>query len=244
MGRFIDLTGRRFGKWIVIKRVGNDTRGGAKWLCLCDCGVEGEVPSNSLASGNSISCGCSRLKDLTGKKFGRWTVIKRVNSRNRETFWLCRCECGKEKEIWRMHLIRGKSKSCGCLAKETASKRHSIEYGLAAKNRIYGIYKRGAEKRNLFFELSFDQFISLTQQNCHYCDIEPFTISYSGRSNGDYTYNGVDRKDNSKGYTLKNCVPCCSPCNYAKGDTPYEKFIGWGKRLGKHLIQMEEDNES
>ena len=64
----------------------------------------------------------SRLKDLTGEKFGRLTVIKRAESRGRNTYWLCSCECGCEKEVRSSHL--GKSTlSCGCLAKDKASSR-------------------------------------------------------------------------------------------------------------------------
>lgn len=38
-------------------------------------------------------------------------------------------------------------------------------------------------------------------------------------------YNGVDRKDNAKGYVTGNCLPCCWPCNYAKGSRyTYEQF--------------------
>ena len=57
MGQFIDLTGQRFGRLTVIRRVENI---GIKtaWLCKCDCGNEITVISNSLRTGNTKSCGC------------------------------------------------------------------------------------------------------------------------------------------------------------------------------------------
>lgn len=52
-----DLTGIRFGRLIAIRRVGT-LRGCALWECICDCGRHTAVPSASLRSGNTKSCGC------------------------------------------------------------------------------------------------------------------------------------------------------------------------------------------
>ena len=62
MGAFIDLTGRRFGAWVVVKRVenvGNSPQ--AAWLCQCDCGSDPRiVVSQPLRTGKSVSCGCQK----------------------------------------------------------------------------------------------------------------------------------------------------------------------------------------
>jgi len=51
--------------------------------------------------------------DITGQKFGDWTVLKRAsNGKNRRTRWLCRCDCGKEQIITSSDLRAGKSKGC------------------------------------------------------------------------------------------------------------------------------------
>jgi hypothetical protein len=81
---FIDLTGRRFGKWSVIELWGfreslrRDAHGQivkskrALWSCLCDCGVlKKKVFSNHLVSGKSKSCGCARLL-ANGKRISEW----------------------------------------------------------------------------------------------------------------------------------------------------------------------------
>lgn len=39
-----------------------------------------------------------------------------------------------------------------------------------------------------------------------------------------FVYNGIDRVDNSVGYVLSNCVPCCSTCNRMKGTMSSEEF--------------------
>lgn len=62
--------------------------------------------------------------DLTGKRFGRLTVIKEVepeNKRNDVTYWLCKCDCGNQKVVRMDQLRNGRTKSCGCLQKERSS---------------------------------------------------------------------------------------------------------------------------
>lgn len=56
--RLIDMSGRRCGKWSVLRQNGNHPRGGALWLCRCDCGTERGVSGSDLRSGKSVSCGC------------------------------------------------------------------------------------------------------------------------------------------------------------------------------------------
>lgn len=62
MGKLIDLTGQRFGRLKVIKRVPGLKYGYAKWLCICDCGAHIVLPSRSLISGNTKSCGCLKIE--------------------------------------------------------------------------------------------------------------------------------------------------------------------------------------
>ena len=71
-----------------------------------------------------------KLKDLTGKRFGRWTVIAECTNSPRKR-WVCRCDCGNVKDVCQYSLIRGDSTSCGCFSREEASARwknkdHSI----------------------------------------------------------------------------------------------------------------------
>ncbi len=61
-------------------------------------------------------------KDLSGKAFGRWMVIQMHGVRNTQSTWLCRCSCGMTKVVLGGLLRSGRSKSCGCLAIEIASK--------------------------------------------------------------------------------------------------------------------------
>lgn len=68
----------------------------------------------------------TRLKDLTGLRFGRWTVLifsHITQEKKRRKIWLCKCDCGNEKLVRADALTRGKSNSCGCYAKEISSKK-------------------------------------------------------------------------------------------------------------------------
>lgn len=58
------------------------------------------------------------LIDLTGQRFGRWTVIEKAESKNRAVYWKCICDCGTVKDVKAASLRNGDSKSCGCYHKE------------------------------------------------------------------------------------------------------------------------------
>lgn len=110
-----DLTGQRFGEWTVIDYAGN-----GKWNCVCSCGTKRAVQGRYLINGNSKCCGGGKHKqniprqDLTGKRFGRWTVLSYAGNRK----WTCVCDCGNIGEVYTGNLNNGSSQSCGCIQKE------------------------------------------------------------------------------------------------------------------------------
>ena len=57
-------------------------------------------------------------KDLTGQRFGKLTVLCSVGRNRRSVVWLCKCDCGNEKEVASRYLLSGGVKSCGCLTPE------------------------------------------------------------------------------------------------------------------------------
>ena len=66
MGRFIDLTGRRFGRLIVVKRNATNTGGDKpRWQCRCDCGTKTITNGDCLRRGVTQSCGCLQ-RERTG----------------------------------------------------------------------------------------------------------------------------------------------------------------------------------
>lgn len=112
-----DLYGQRFGKLTAIRKT--DEKVGSKyyWLCQCDCGELTKATSNNLRSGGVRSCGCFRIKDLAGKRFGRLTVLGMSGKKDRTNYtWDCLCDCGNICSVRGSNLTAGQTNSCGCLA--------------------------------------------------------------------------------------------------------------------------------
>lgn len=230
MSRYINLTGIKFGNWLVISPVSSPI--GIKnstqyWKCKCDCGKEKNVASVSLTRGTSKSCGCYRYRgiiDLVNKKFGRLVVIKFYKkNKHGGSDWECLCECGKIKIAHGSNLISGGTKSCGCLHDESSRNngfKRLLPPGESSFNSLYSGYKRKSRERGYDFKLTVIEFRKLVTSNCFYCNKEPLQIMRTlGRNKGTpFIYNGIDRVDTCKGYIINNCVPCCKECNYKKSD--------------------------
>lgn len=129
MGNFIDITGKKFGNWLVIKKDENNLKKNIHWICQCDCGTIRSVSGTSLRGGISVSCGCMKDKktsertkkavdDLVGKRFGSWTVLKldlsNDKSSKRGARWICQCDCGTIRSVLGYSMKYGRSLSCGC----------------------------------------------------------------------------------------------------------------------------------
>lgn len=181
-------------------------------------------------------------ENLVGKTFGRWTVVEGEEKTKWGTRKIkCRCECGKEKFL-RVDLLKnGESRSCGCLKQKLWLERITLPKGISERNKRIDTYKRQAKIKNLPYELDLEQFLELTQKNCFYCGAEPTSYAKNKKSNGSFIGNGIDRIDNTKGYTIKNTLPCCQICNLAKRAMTFDEFKIWNKKVFEHLYSDEED---
>lgn len=113
--------GMKFGHWDVIKFSHNNAHRIKYFLCKCDvCGTEKPVRGTSLIRGESTACSRDCMNTLIGKKIGRWTVLKKDSSRPR--YYICKCDCGTVKSVYRGSLLQGTTKSCGCLKVENTKK--------------------------------------------------------------------------------------------------------------------------
>ncbi len=208
--RIIDLTGQKFGKLTAIELLGTDKHGVALWKCQCECGNEKLVKSVNLRNGATISCGCIRTNDLTGKRFGRLTVIKRcpveyTKSGNRVFKWKCQCDCGNIINAVHSNLVKGVTGSCGCLQKELASERFFI-HGMR-NTRLYGIYanmkQRCENPNNPRYESYGGRSITVCPEWLGEHGFENFA-DWS-MANGYADNLALDREDNNKGYSPDNC---------------------------------------
>ena len=129
-----DLSGQQFGRLTVLsldyehEKAKNDSN--RRWICKCECGTIKSIYYSSLQSGRTLSCGClnkektidrnhKKLDNLTGKTFGRLTVIEML-MKNKKSHCRCLCNCGNEVIVSSTHLKSGHTQSCGCLQKERA----------------------------------------------------------------------------------------------------------------------------
>lgn len=109
-GKLKDIKGIQFGNLVALEYAGD-----GNWLCECQCEDKTKVivKGTDLRSGNTKSCGCSRkgihLEDISGEKFGEWTVLNYAG----DSYWNCRCSCGTERKVLGYSLKSGSSVNCG-----------------------------------------------------------------------------------------------------------------------------------
>lgn len=126
-----DLLNQKFGRLTAIEWIGQ-----GKWRCQCDCGNIVDVKSGNLISGNTTSCGCyqsqraseARFKSLVNQRFGRLTILERVeNNKFGHVCYRCRCDCGTEVIVDATNLRNGNTNSCGCYKNELTKQRNTID---------------------------------------------------------------------------------------------------------------------
>ncbi len=234
----LDLTGEKFGDWKVISRASN-IKGHTRWLCVCNCGKKVPVYTSSLRSGKSTSCGHKKRNfiDLSGKRFGKlyvigettknpYTYALRYRSKNKGKCWECLCDCGNKCIVTSRNLLSGNTKSCGCLGIFSDPTKGS-------KKALFRKYKRSAKIRDHSFNISFDQFLVMIDQECFYCGKSPSQTFKGNRE--DFLYNGIDRLESNRGYEIGNIVTCCKECNYLKWTKSINDFLIWLKMCYNHL---------
>lgn len=164
-------------------------------------------------------------------------------SNKKEWRWECKCDCG---EIFtcRENQIPNRYGCINCTHRknriDTTQKQAGGLKHTGLINRLLKDYKAGAVKRGYEFSLEFGHFVKLLSGNCVYCGAEPelheYEKQYMQVTEEPYRHNGIDRVDPSKGYTIDNCVSCCSKCNYAKHEMTFQEYKKWLEKSYKHLM--------
>lgn len=125
-----DLCGQRFGKLVVLQQTEKPQQcrtNADYWLCRCDCGNETVVLGSNLLRGHTTSCGCKKLRDLTGQHIGKLTVVGRSDrymsrGKRQVRLWECICDCGNITYKATDTLTSGAENSCAeCAAKYNAA---------------------------------------------------------------------------------------------------------------------------
>lgn len=157
-------------------------------------------------------------------RFKHLVIIKQLTEKR----WLCKCDCGKTIEL--CNSVWKKRHSCGCLRPQNLSNKEQ------ALNILWSRYKIKAKKRDIEFDLSKSEFESFVFSSCTYCGQLPST-PVNSRNKELARYNGIDRIDSNKPYTVDNCKTCCWICNRAKGNLSVEQYLKWLKQAYTHQFK-------
>lgn len=139
------------------------------------------------------------FEDLTGQKFGRWTVIKYIGNSK----WLCKCDCGNIKVVQGGSLKNGNTQSCGCLQKEKASfimKKHGLY-----KSRLYKLWRSMKNRCQFKTNLSYKNYGG---RGIKVCDewLNDFMNFYNwAMANGYKDDLTIERIDVNGNYEPNNC---------------------------------------
>lgn len=144
-----------------------------------------------------------KLVDLTGKQFGRLTVLgQRKPGVGRQWRWLCQCDCGKIIWVIGQAIRTGHTKSCGCLRRESNSASKTI-HGLS-RTKFYRTWKNIIAR---CYNPKCPAFCWYGGRGIHVCDrwrcsVENFAADMGIPPGPQYT---VDRIDNDGDYCPENC---------------------------------------
>ncbi len=219
---------QRFGRLVVLNREGSKVYANGQkrstWLCQCDCGNSVVVTGHDLCRGAKKSCGClqrealskgrmqgaesSRI-DLSGKTFGRLTVIHRDGEWDgNNTMWKCLCSCGNKCVVKGRNLREGHTRSCGCLHKDIAvDQPNHITHG-GTKNhhweRLYVIWQDMKARCEKSYATSYPRYggrgISICDEWHDYPTFRTWALEHGYAD--DLT---IDRIDVNGNYEPRNC---------------------------------------
>lgn len=222
-----DIAGQRFGRLIAVEPTDEKEGGATIWKCQCDCGKTTKVPVSKLINGTIQSCGCSRINDLSGKRFGRLLVVKLLPERKGgKLIWQCICDCGNTANVMGTNLVRGTTGSCGCLGREAARERGLLRIGKLNTNwnplltnvdrdrhRDYPEYK---EWREAVFE-----------RDCYTCQ-------KCGNVGGEINAHHIDSYANNKDKrtSIDNGITLCKKCH-----NNFHHKYGWQNNNKEQLLE-------
>lgn len=92
-------------------------------------------------------------------------------------------------------------------------------------NGRWQMYKNNATRRGIEYNITIQEMAKLWQKPCVYCGSEIDTV-------------GIDRKDNTLGYSTGNIVPCCSRCNEMKMNASADEWVAQMKKILTNLGEM------
>ena len=154
-----------------------------------------------------------KFQDLTGKQFGRLTVIGRDPRKSRKPYWTCVCECGNIKAVRGDILKAGLTRSCGCMKKEqdainliNTPKKKTEAFGMPYGHlRIHEIWANMRKRCSNPKDARYMDYGGRGIKVCKEWD-DDFVKFYNWAMESGYADDlTIDRIDNDKGYFPENC---------------------------------------
>ncbi len=138
--------------------------------------------------------------DITGRKFGRLTVLHRASYTGYSALWMCRCDCGKEKAVRSMHLRSGASASCGCVRPRFIGR---VKHGESRRSKEYTTWLSIVGRCHNPNNTSYDRYGGRGIRVCERwrANFSVFLADMGRRPNG----HSIERMNNDGDYTPDNC---------------------------------------
>lgn len=151
-------------------------------------------------------------KNIIGKTFGRWAVLADAPQRDKNLMYACRCACGTERAVLGFQLRNGRSKSCGCLARELTSARDSIPPSFFVHGESSPATPEYTTWRNMIKRCHFPKdrrYKNYGARGIEVCaqwrgskGFEAFLLGMGRRPSA---LHSIERKDNDGPYSKDNC---------------------------------------
>lgn len=175
------------------------------------------------------------IKDLTSQKFGRLIALEYVDKKSRKrldssSYWKCECRCGNLVIVRTSSLLKGLTRSCGCLKKELTYNGYFSLSGSYISRII-----QGAIKRNLTFNVSKDFLWDLYIKQNKKCALSGLSIELTS----DYTHKrndqtaSLDRIDNDHGYEPHNVRWVHKDINMMRRNVSDDRFVYLCKNIAR-----------
>lgn len=145
----------------------------------------------------------SKIKDLTGQRFGRLIVTKKIGiSKWNKVIWECKCDCGNIITSNASYLARD-TQSCGCLKKEKIHNRCWKGYGEISQD-FWSTIKRNAFSRGIEFNISIEEAWKIYTKQNHRCALTGLYIYFSKNTKKKKPTASLDRINSMYGYIKEN----------------------------------------
>ena len=170
------------------------------------------------------------MYSLEGEVFTHLTVLKKDPIKTgHHTRWICKCGCGKEKSVLQSHLLRGNTRSCGCLQKRRGAAHPNSKMIGEMSGHKWAQLKRNSSHRmrrkKLAFTITHQEVWDLYLKQDRKCALTGTPISFG--NHGEETTASLDRIDPLYGYTSNNIQWVHKQINFMKGTLQQQEFIDW-----------------